>query len=312
MTNSLRAAAWAAVCLAAATGRSENVPGFTFRHRPGDQVEVLYQGDPVASYQYALDTSTKERRHDTYKPFLHILDPKTGAPITKGPGGRFTHHRGVFVGWNRIQLNGRRHDLWHMKNALQKHLSFAALEATEDEARIEAKIDWALDDGAALIHETRAMRFRPSAVGFVAVRLTTELWAAQPGVVLSGDPEHAGVQYRPANEIKSQETVYAFPRADADPKKDRDYRWVGQTHAIGEEVYSVIHMNHPSNPKGVRHSAYRDYGRFGAFLESPLSTDQPLRLTFQFLIARGPLPARDRIENEWRQFADEPVSTGLP
>ena len=120
---------------------------------------------------------------------------------------------------------------------------------------------------------------------------------------MKGDPEHAGAQYRPADDIVAAKTVYLFPRPDAAPRRDVDYPWVGQTHVIGDATYSVVHMNHPANPKGMRYSAYRDYGRFGAFVESDLSAERPLRLTFQFDVFKGGPPSREEIDERWERFA---------
>ena len=63
---------------------------------------------------YAHDVSTPERRLETYKPYLHVFDADGTAPITKGAGGDFTHHRGIFIGWNKISVGGKTMDRWHM------------------------------------------------------------------------------------------------------------------------------------------------------------------------------------------------------
>ena len=84
-------------------------------------------------------------------------------------------------------------------------------------------------------------------------------------MTLGGDPEHAGVQYRPADEVDSKQTVYVFPKENAGCHKDLDYPWVGETYTLGGQKYSVVQISPPRNPKNTRWSAYRDYGRFGAF-----------------------------------------------
>src|SRR5262245_7250087 len=65
----------------------------------GEYLEVLLKGKPVARYMYAYDKSTPKRLDETYKPYLHVFDADGKALITKGVGGEYTHHRGIFAGW---------------------------------------------------------------------------------------------------------------------------------------------------------------------------------------------------------------------
>src|SRR5689334_24902832 len=72
--------------------------GFALKDSPGDHLDVLLDGKLVARYMYAHDTSSKERRTDTSKPFLHVFDADGKAPITNGPGSKqYPHHRGIFI-----------------------------------------------------------------------------------------------------------------------------------------------------------------------------------------------------------------------
>ena len=41
-------------------------------------------------------------------------------PITKGPGGRYTHHRGIYFGFNKTAYG----DFWHCPDVSQRHESF--------------------------------------------------------------------------------------------------------------------------------------------------------------------------------------------
>ena len=122
-------------------------------------------------------------------------------------------------------------------------------------------------------------------------------------VTLDGDPEHAGIHYRPANEVVAKETRYVFPKEGADPKKDQDYPWVGATYTLKGKRHSVVHMNHPGNPKGTMYSAYRDYGRFGAFPKAKVKGGETLTLKYRFLIADGEMPPADVVQKTWDDFA---------
>ncbi|NDE98604.1 MAG: hypothetical protein EB034_10040, partial [Verrucomicrobia bacterium] len=76
--------------------------GYAFADTAGKHLDVTFGGKPLVRFMYAYDPSTKESLHDTYKPYLHVFAPDGDQLITKGPGGQFTHHRGIFIGWNKI------------------------------------------------------------------------------------------------------------------------------------------------------------------------------------------------------------------
>jgi hypothetical protein len=278
--------------------------GFSLEDQSGEYLDILYQGKRVARYMYAYDPSTPERLHETYKPYLHIFDADGNTPITKGPGGRFTHHRGIYIGWNRILFEGKRHDLWHMRESRQVHERFLEKEASPTQAGFVSLVKWEGADGRLLLREKRATRLDKVSEPFIAqVDFETGLTAVSGDLQLEGDPNHAGLQYRPANEIIDQETVYLFPREEADPLKDLDYPWVGSSHTIDGKRYSVIHLNHPDNPKNTLYSAYRDYGRFGAFFEAEVKSGETLALKYRILVLEGELPGAGEIQKWWDDFA---------
>lgn len=278
--------------------------GFAFSDTDGESVELTIDGKPVARYMYVYDP--EDRRYETFKPFLHILDSQTGQPITKAHRGRFSHHRGIFVGWNRVRFEDQSYDFWHMEEAAQIHRRFSNIAVTSDQAELTSVVDWTPLDQAPWIRERRTMTFRRLAdPGIVLVDLKVRLEALRGDLQLHGDPEHAGVQYRPHQDVTAEETRYFFPREDADPTEDVDYPWVGQTHTLKGKRYSVVHLNHPNNPKGTRYSAYRDYGRFGAFFETDLKESAPLTLRYRFAIKKGKMFPESRIESLWEDFAKD-------
>jgi hypothetical protein len=80
--------------------------GFSLRDKPGQYMDILLDGRVVGRYMYAYDKSTRKRQAETYKPYLHVFDAEGKAPITKGPGGQDTHHRGIYIGWQQVHFQG--------------------------------------------------------------------------------------------------------------------------------------------------------------------------------------------------------------
>ena len=274
-----------------------------FEDKTGEHLDVQAGGKTVVRYMYAHDTSTPERHHETYKPYLHVFDAEGKKPITKGAGGKFTHHRGIFIGWNKIGFKGATYDRWHMKGGDIVHQKFLERQVKDGVAVSSSLNHWLVKDGEPILDEIRTMRVREGKDGERAViDFRSRLEAKYGAVSLKGDPEHAGVHYRPANEVDKKKTVYVFPEEGTDPKKVKDLPWVAESYTVDGKRYSVVHMNHPGNPKGTKHSAYRDYGRFGAFFEKDIAKGEVLDVKYRFLIIDGELPPREVIQKAWEKW----------
>jgi len=323
----------AAVCaasVAAETGErvalgSNPAPAaaFAFKDTPGDHLDILIDGRAVARYMYAFDRSSPERLHETYKPYLHVLDPADGTPITKGPGGKYSHHRGIFVGF-KINVAGKgTYDFWHIARDLpyaKKHVGkpihlmlhreFVRREAGPDRASFTSVIEWVDPNGKPLVEEHRTLTFtRAPAPAIVRIELVTTLKAVAGDTKFGGDPEHAGCQYRPHNDVaENQSAAYVFPEeriTTQNVKKERDLPWAALTYTLRGQTYAVQHMNHPSNPKGTVYSAYRDYGRFGAFPTFEVPKGGTQRLHYAFVIWKDKLPPRETLQEYYEAFAKE-------
>ncbi len=279
--------------------------GFALRDKPGQYLDVLLDGKVVARYMYAYDRSTPERLQETYKPFLHVFDAEGKMPITNGgPKGLYPHHRGIFIGWMKIGVDGQTFDRWHMKGGEIVHQKFLNEKADHDHATFTSQTGWNDAHGKPFLEEERTVTVRRApGVGRLLIDCTFRLKSLRGVITLDGDPEHSGVHFRPANDIVTKDTVYEFPRAGANAHKDVDYPWVGETFTMRGRQYSVVEMNSPENPKGTHFSAYRDYGRFGAFPKAAIQPGQPLVLKYRFLIADGKMPSAAAIQKLWDDFA---------
>jgi len=289
--------------------------GMSFRDNAGRSLDVLADGKPLLRYMYDFDSSTSQRRFETYKPFLHVYDGMQR--LTNGPDGQseyladgiqFPHHRGVFVGWNKIGFEGKRYDLWHMPNVAQVHQRFEEKSAEGNVATFVSVVHWNDPDGEPVLVERRhitARRLDDPTV--VLLDWRSDLTAVRGDVALDGDPEHAGVQYRAHNDVgtgpNEDRAQYLFHRDGIDPRTDKDLPWVTLSHGLAGRRYWVQQMNHPDNPKETVFSAYRDYGRFGAFFTGTIDKDRTLTLRYRFQIGRGPTPSRQELAARYAEYA---------
>jgi len=309
-------------------GPAPSDKGFCLKDTPGEYLDVYLDGRAVARYMHANDTSAPQRAHETFKPYLHVFDVEGKTPITKGPGGQFTHHRGIFFGWQKIGYDGKKYNLWEMAGgSRQVHLKFLAQTAGADQASFTSQVAWNLADGKTLIDESRTLTFyrRPAPV-LALIDFSATVKAVAGDLALDGDPEHGGIQYRPADQVDRKATQYCLPKDAVEPPLDpgaefqvmaetkdgktaaitkigkTDLPWAAESYVLGGKTYYVQQMSHPDNPKGTRWSAYRDYGRFGAFPKADLKNGETLTVRYRFWVSAGPAPSREELQKQWDAY----------
>jgi len=311
------------VGMLASTGGAGN---FTFEPEDNKWVDVLHKGKLIARYMCGHDTSGPAKTFETYKPLLHVYDPASGRRLTNGPDGespyygekiRYPHHRGIFIGWNRLTFEGKRYDLWHMRSAHQVHQEFEAFKTTANSASFTSVVHWNEDTdekGEPILVEHRTMRITAPPNGstdcIATVDFETEIKAVRGEVFLNGDPEHAGVQYRAHNDVaagsKENKAKYLFHKDGINPKEDYNLPWVAMSYGLDSGRYVVQHMNHPDNPQPTIYSAYRDYGRFGAFFKKELPDGETLTLRYRIVVSKGDMPDRKTLSDRYSQYLESP------
>ena len=284
-----------------------SLAGFKVKETPG-HIDVLdADGKAVARVMTAHDMSSKESRLETYKVYTHVFDQAGKEPITKGAGGQFTHHRGIFLGWSRTKFADKKIDSWHMKGCTQKYQRTISKKTTESGAELTILIHWQTDDGTVFIEEERTQAFTKIDDGaYLQVDVHSSLKATAADVELNGDPEHAGCQFRPSQKVGDNKSAkYLFHKEGIDPKKTKDLPWVAESFQIGEQKYFAQHISSPKIPKGNTYSAYRDYGRFGAYFVSTIKKGEKLELDYRINIGAGELPSRESFTKRYEAFLSE-------
>lgn len=280
---------------------------FKINENAGKYIDVLDGEKVVARIMTAYDASTTESRHETYKVYTHVYDEQGKEPITKGAGGQFTHHRGIFIGWSKTKFSGKQVDSWHMKGCDQIYKKIIKSTSAKDHATLTILIHWVTTDGLVFIEEHRTQTFKrvEGEGAYLQVDFDTVLKATKADVELNGDPEHAGCQFRPSNEVsKNKSAKYIFHKDGLNLKKDKDLPWAAESFQIGDKMYFAQHMSHPTIPKGNTYSAYRDYGRFGAYFVKKIEKGDSLSLRYRYLVGSGKIPERDYFSSRYTAFSN--------
>ncbi len=268
---------------------------------PNEAVDIAQDGKVVARFMMAHDVSTPDKRLETYKPYLHVFDASGSLRLTKGSGFNFTHHRGIMLGFMKITVDGKSYDRWHMKGGDQV---VTAVKPTAD--GFVATIDWQGESATVkpILNEERTFAFTKAAAPFYfGIEMKSTLKPDHGEAKIDGDPEHAGAQFRPSEKIEGAKTTYIYPGKDVLIHKVKDLTWVAEVFTIEGKTFTAVLLNHPSNPKDTAFSAYRDYGRFGAFPKGVATPESPFKLHYKWLIAEGDVRDAAVFQQAYNSFA---------
>lgn len=107
-----------------------------------------------------------------------------------------------------------------------------------------------------------------------------------------------------------------YPKAEAQPHKDRDDAWVAQKNTIAGKRYTVALLNHPDNPTDTRFSADRDDGRFEGLFRTTIPAEGNVTLRARFPVAEGDTLSPKQIQKAANAFSGRdpptPAVTELP
>lgn len=287
-------------------------PEYTWERNDDNSIHLEYDGNPLIGYEHPVYDS--ENVELTKKPFHHVYSPMGDSTITKGPGGLYSHHRGIFYGYNRVILDDREFDFWHAENGEHtQHDRFIKEMSGPVFGGHIVEIDWKDENGEILLEEEREFRVRRYTPESFIIDFDSRLYAIAGLFSLGGDLQHAGVQFRADQYVADNQEVTRFIRpsalADLDPKTElgeenrMDLPWDAMNYTLENGEYTVVYMSHPSNPDDGEMSE-RLYGRFGEFIPYQLSEGAPFLLKYRFWIVEGEAPSVDEIEEMYQVFAE--------
>lgn len=319
----LRPAVLFVVLAAGLTSRAttaDAASGFQWVDRPEQgTADLLYNGQPALCYMYAFDRSSPRRTEETYRVFHQVFGPGTGDQITKGAGGYEPHHRGLFVGWRDTEVEGKTINTWSRSNgAYQRHVRFLEQKADPKRGSMTSEITWNDANDKPFLGEIRSVRVEnvgPSDGPPVwQIDWTSTLTSRRGEIKLRGDRQHAGFQFRAAQEVADKKSAtYIRPKGfpqepqpfEVDDRKNPDRHvnlgWFAMSYEVKGTRYTVAYFEDPALPKPSMYSE-RPYGRFGAYFKATVTPDKPLTMRYRLIVTSGTAPDRDAIQAQYDRF----------
>lgn len=282
------------IVLVGSTGLALHLAGC--QNGPPPEREAVRTDQGLAAL-YVWSNYDPDRQRETCKVWHDIYSPD-GRLLTKGLGGEFEHHRGLFFGHNQVRAGNRSFDFWHCRGGVsQRHMGFldpSAIDGLQGDWQV-AQVDWCDAKGKAIVRELRALTAIAESPECTRIDVVIELRAVDGPVRLGGDPQHSGHQFRALNAFakpNAEPLRYVRPASASGGNNDvwTDCDWIAGVLPLTEGPVTVIRVEKPGNPGPVRWST-RPYGRFGATFSYTLTPDKPLRIGYSYIIANGELDA---------------------
>jgi FkbM family methyltransferase len=274
------------------------LPAWKTREEPGmpggKQIEVLNDGKPVARFVYG---------EGQLKPFLHVYGAKGELLTEWSAEQQFPHHRGIYIGWNKIESDIGSSDLWHLRSGEKMNVKNLQHRGGQTNAVITATIEWHAqkkdeNGDSILLRETRELSISQPVKDRTVVDAQFTL-APQRDLTLNGDLQHAGVHFRATHKLREQtkETRYVWEPDLPGPGgkvPSKEMKWARLLFPVGENWYAATQLNAPTNP--TDELSWRDYGRFGFFFKRKLEWGDELQIKYRFVTEPVPADAREDLQ----------------
>ncbi len=287
---------------------------FHWNDNPGQWIDLLYGGKSVIRYMCTpFDPDNIEQ---TKKTFHHVFDPSSDILITKGAGGRYSHHRGIFFGYSRVKFDDQSYDTWHaQKGEHQLHKKVLNTNTGPVFGSHTVLIHWNDREGKAFIQESRKLRVFRQPSGEWLIDCHSTLKTLRGPIRLDGDRQHAGFQFRASQYVADHqnETRYLRPEKWSELEPDKQYNtaehmdlpWNALQFNVEDKSFTVAYLSDPENPGNAEFSE-RLYGRFGEFFPYDLTEDNPLHVHYRFWVTNTRDVSRDEIELRYADLANPP------
>ncbi len=256
------------------------------------------KGPILAVFCEPYDPSTAASKEATFKTFTHVYDPEGDTLISKGAGGKFPHHRGLFYGFMKTTYSAGLVDTWHCKDGVHLNLTGPGVEEIGPlAARVTLPVGWYGKKDDLFAKEERqftAIRAGKALVVDFASRVTP----VSGTIKVDGDPQHAGYHFRASDEVASvtsKETVFVRPSGADKPVATRNWPerkdhinlpWNLMQFSANGNRYSATYIN-PASNRGESRFSEREYGRFGCYFVAEATQEDPLVVHYRTVFRRG-------------------------
>lgn len=248
-------------------GAKQDDDGFKL-NQSEKSLHVLEGSRPVITYNFGVMSKEGVPEDRNRSGYIHPVYGLEGEIITDDFPSDHYHHRGLYWGWPRVIVNGKRFDIWHMQGIKPRFEEWLYQEAGPVCASFGLHNGWYTADGK-VVDERADITVYCADENGQAVDVRLELHAVKDTVQIGGQLQdrkgYGGFMYRPSPRSRQDTFLTSsagnVPRdtdLDEYPWGDFSAKWAGGDVLSGMAIFSS-----PLNPKHPPGWIFRYYGYLG-------------------------------------------------
>ncbi len=293
-----------------------------------DRVSIEINGQLFTEYRHG------DAPHVYYWPVLGPGGVKMtrSYPMEKAEGEEtdHVHHRSLW--FSHGQVNGV--DFWGEAASYKgtpkhpvgkiEHVKVLAAESGKKSGLLRTEVKWSAPDGSVPLRGEQVLRVFDTPATERVCDMEITLIAGDKDVTLGDTKEGtAGIRIAESMRLKAHKgpgkgTILNSEGAEGGKVWGQKAKWVTMSGPIGEKVYSITMLDHPSNLRHPTRWHARDYGLFAAnpFCESEMDKSQPknsgdyvlkagqkLTLKYRIAFTEGD-GAAAKSADRWKEFSE--------
>ncbi|MCE5248648.1 PmoA family protein [bacterium] len=200
---------------------------FSFSEHDNKFLTVSEGQIPVFTYVYGMNLKDGVPEDRTRSNYVHPLYDLDGHPLSDDFPADHYHHRGIFIAWPRVIVNGDTLNLWDIRGMDKRFERWLGQETGPVFGRLGVQLGWYAGETKVVDEILWITAFRAGNVGR-AIDFDLTLRAVTDSVILIGSPDegkgYGGFNFRPApfdnpvittdSGIQEDSNLKRFPWAD--------------------------------------------------------------------------------------------------
>jgi hypothetical protein len=174
--------------VAASADQGGGKASFAFREVNGTGLELSDNGTPVFVYNFGMMLASGFPETMQRSCYLHPVYAPDGTLISDDFNQDHPHHRGISWMWPEVTVDGKKGDIWMVKEFRQKFIQWKARDAQPTQARLAVENGW-FEGDRQFVKENVEIIVHPVAKNQRTLDFTLSFEAIDKPVQIAGTPE---------------------------------------------------------------------------------------------------------------------------
>lgn len=240
--------------------------------------------------------------------YIHPLYGLNGEMLTRDwPDGGHPHHRGIFWAWPEVEYNGELGDIYALQRVFARPTGNIEYLDGPVYAEIQAENRWMWEEEVPIVREQVTIRAYRANAGQRIIDLKLEFLALEENVTLATrfTDSYGGLNIR-MQTPQEQEISYFTDEKGSDPLRAwADFNGIFEGNSAKSGLMILQHQSNPEYPGDW--VEYPNLSWIQPTFPTPntrfsLSTTEPLKLKYRFIVHSGGKPADDESKRNWDAY----------